>query len=209
MWSPSSATSAASPRSRRSPRASPGRLTIVAADALDVDMAALAPRPARIVANLPYNIATPLLIGWLRAEPWPPWYESLTLMFQREVAERIVAAARLEDLRPPQRARRLAGARPRSCSTCRRAPSPRRRRSPRRWCSLPRAGAARLRSGGPGAGDGRGLRPAAQDAPPEPEDARPRRACACWPRPASRRRGGRRRSTSPASSRSPTRWRPA
>ena len=47
--------------------------------------------PARIVANLPYNVATPLLIGWLKVEPWPPWYESMTLMFQREVAERIVA----------------------------------------------------------------------------------------------------------------------
>jgi len=69
----------------------PGRLEIVAADALTVDMAALAHAPARIVANLPYNVATPLLIGWLKAEPWPPWYESMTLMFQREVAERIVA----------------------------------------------------------------------------------------------------------------------
>ena len=69
----------------------PGRLTIIADDALAVDMAALPRRPARIVANLPYNIATPLLIGWLKTEPWPPWYESLTLMFQREVAERIVA----------------------------------------------------------------------------------------------------------------------
>ncbi len=71
--------------------AAPGRLTIVADDALAVDMAALAAPPARIVANLPYNIATPLLVGWLKAEPWPPWYESMTLMFQREVAERIVA----------------------------------------------------------------------------------------------------------------------
>ncbi len=71
--------------------ACPGRLTIVNDDALAVDMAGLAPRPARIVANLPYNVATPLLIGWLKAEPWPPWYESMTLMFQREVAERIVA----------------------------------------------------------------------------------------------------------------------
>ncbi len=69
----------------------PGRLEIVAADALAVDMAALARAPTRIVANLPYNVATPLLIGWLKAEPWPPWYESMTLMFQREVAERIVA----------------------------------------------------------------------------------------------------------------------
>jgi 16S rRNA (adenine1518-N6/adenine1519-N6)-dimethyltransferase len=54
-------------------------------------MAALADGPTRIVANLPYNIATPLLIGWLSAEPWPPWYEAMTLMFQREVAERIAA----------------------------------------------------------------------------------------------------------------------
>jgi len=75
----------------------PGRLTVIAGDALETDMAALAPRRAGartlVVANLPYNIATPLLVGWLRTEPWPPWYESLTLMFQREVAERIVAHA--------------------------------------------------------------------------------------------------------------------
>ncbi|MBX3491067.1 MAG: 16S rRNA (adenine(1518)-N(6)/adenine(1519)-N(6))-dimethyltransferase RsmA [Parvibaculum sp.] len=70
----------------------PGRLTIVEGDALKTDMAALATRPARIVANLPYNIATPLLVGWLQTDPWPPWFSSLTLMFQREVAERIVAA---------------------------------------------------------------------------------------------------------------------
>jgi 16S rRNA (adenine1518-N6/adenine1519-N6)-dimethyltransferase len=70
----------------------PDRLAIVHADALAVDLAALAEGPTRIVANLPYNIATPLLVGWLRAEPWPAWYESMTLMFQREVAERIVAA---------------------------------------------------------------------------------------------------------------------
>jgi 16S rRNA (adenine1518-N6/adenine1519-N6)-dimethyltransferase len=70
----------------------PGRLDVVAADALDFD-----PRPridgsrAAIVANLPYNIATALLVGWLTLEPWPPWYERLVLMFQREVAERITA----------------------------------------------------------------------------------------------------------------------
>ena len=68
-----------------------GRLTVVAGDALDIDMAALVSRPAAVVANLPYNISTPLLVGWLRTEPWPPWFQSLTLMFQREVAERIVA----------------------------------------------------------------------------------------------------------------------
>jgi 16S rRNA (adenine1518-N6/adenine1519-N6)-dimethyltransferase len=69
-----------------------GRLDVVEADALEVRVANLGPPPRRIVANLPYNIATPLLVGWLRAEPWPPWWTSLTLMFQREVAERIVAA---------------------------------------------------------------------------------------------------------------------
>ena len=73
--------------------AAPGRLTIIEADALAVDYATLAAgKPVRIVANLPYNIATPLLTGWLSAEPWPPYWRSLTLMFQREVAERIVAA---------------------------------------------------------------------------------------------------------------------
>ena len=70
----------------------PGRLTIVEGDALEVDYEALAAgRPAKIVANLPYNIATPLLTGWLTAKRWPPFYDSLTLMFQKEVAERIVA----------------------------------------------------------------------------------------------------------------------
>jgi 16S rRNA (adenine1518-N6/adenine1519-N6)-dimethyltransferase len=68
----------------------PGRLTIVSGDALETDYASLATGPVRIVANLPYNIATPLLTGWL-ADPWPPFFQSLTLMFQREVAERIVA----------------------------------------------------------------------------------------------------------------------
>lgn len=68
----------------------PGRLRVIAADALEIDYARLAEGPTRIIANLPYNIATPLLTGWL-ADPWPPFFESLTLMFQREVAERICA----------------------------------------------------------------------------------------------------------------------
>ena len=72
-------------------QAYPGRLEVVSGDALEVDYASLVQGPAKIVANLPYNIATPLLIGWLTGEAWPPFYESLTLMFQREVAERIVA----------------------------------------------------------------------------------------------------------------------
>jgi len=72
----------------------PGRLEIVEGDALSLDYRALAAvggGPVRICANLPYNIATALLVRWLEAEPWPPFYERLTLMFQREVALRIVA----------------------------------------------------------------------------------------------------------------------
>jgi 16S rRNA (adenine1518-N6/adenine1519-N6)-dimethyltransferase len=69
----------------------PGQLEIVAGDALEFDARGhLGQQRARVVANLPYNIATALLIGWL-TEPWPPWYDALVLMFQREVAERIVA----------------------------------------------------------------------------------------------------------------------
>jgi 16S rRNA (adenine1518-N6/adenine1519-N6)-dimethyltransferase len=71
----------------------PGRLEIVTGDALTFDPRPYAGRsPIRIVANLPYNIATPLLVSWVSAEPWPPWYDAAILMFQREVAERIVAA---------------------------------------------------------------------------------------------------------------------
>jgi 16S rRNA (adenine1518-N6/adenine1519-N6)-dimethyltransferase len=70
----------------------PGRLTIISGDALEIDYRALADGPTRIVANLPYNIATPLLTGWLTLDPWPSFFDSLTLMFQREVAERICAA---------------------------------------------------------------------------------------------------------------------
>lgn len=70
----------------------PDRLSVVAGDAMTTDYASLADGPIRIVANLPYNIGTELLVGWLTADPWPPFYDSLTLMFQREVAERIVAA---------------------------------------------------------------------------------------------------------------------
>ncbi len=74
----------------------PDRLTVISADALAFDAAPHlgdAPTgPVRIIANLPYNIATALLVRWLSVEPWPPWYDSLVLMFQREVAERIVAA---------------------------------------------------------------------------------------------------------------------
>jgi 16S rRNA (adenine1518-N6/adenine1519-N6)-dimethyltransferase len=71
----------------------PGRLEVMADNALEVDLKPyLTGGPFRIVANLPYNIATPLLVSWLTTEPWPPWFDRLVLMFQREVAERIVAA---------------------------------------------------------------------------------------------------------------------
>jgi 16S rRNA (adenine1518-N6/adenine1519-N6)-dimethyltransferase len=70
----------------------PDRLAIIAGDALEFDPRPfLGGAPARVVANLPYNIATALLVSWLTLEPWPPWYDRLVLMFQREVAERIVA----------------------------------------------------------------------------------------------------------------------
>lgn len=73
----------------------PGRLEIVDGDALAVDhrslVADIHAGPVRIVANLPYNIATPLLVGWLETEPWPPWWDRLVLMFQKEVALRIAA----------------------------------------------------------------------------------------------------------------------
>jgi 16S rRNA (adenine1518-N6/adenine1519-N6)-dimethyltransferase len=71
----------------------PGQLDVVAADALAFDpRTRIDGAPACIVANLPYNIATPLLIAWVSAEPWPPWFDRAVLMFQREVAERIVAS---------------------------------------------------------------------------------------------------------------------
>jgi 16S rRNA (adenine1518-N6/adenine1519-N6)-dimethyltransferase len=70
----------------------PGRLAVIAGDALAVDIAPhLDGGPARIIANLPYNISTALLVRWLATEPWPPWFDMMVLMFQREVAERIVA----------------------------------------------------------------------------------------------------------------------
>ncbi|MGH6762769.1 MAG: 16S rRNA (adenine(1518)-N(6)/adenine(1519)-N(6))-dimethyltransferase RsmA [Phyllobacterium sp.] len=71
----------------------PNRLRVISGDALETDFARLAEgQQVRIVANLPYNVGTQLLVNWLLSEPWPPFYASMTLMFQREVGERIVAA---------------------------------------------------------------------------------------------------------------------
>lgn len=69
----------------------PGKLRVIEGDALAVDAPALFAGRPHIVSNLPYNVGTALLVGWLTAE-WQPWWQSLTLMFQKEVAERIVAA---------------------------------------------------------------------------------------------------------------------
>ncbi len=74
----------------------PGRLEVIAGDALKVDLTPYLGAPGRgrlrIVANLPYNVGTELFVRWMMPERWPPWWDSLTLMFQREVAERMVAA---------------------------------------------------------------------------------------------------------------------
>jgi 16S rRNA (adenine1518-N6/adenine1519-N6)-dimethyltransferase len=74
----------------------PGRLTVLHGDALEIDLAAHLTPPVKIVSNLPYNVGTELLIRWLCPPVWPPIWSSLTLMFQKEVAERIVAKPRTE-----------------------------------------------------------------------------------------------------------------
>ena len=72
--------------------AHPGRLSVLQGDALAIDPLAHMTPPIRVVANLPYNIGTELLVRWLTPPAWPPFWQSLTLMFQREVAERITAS---------------------------------------------------------------------------------------------------------------------
>lgn len=70
----------------------PGRLEVIEGDALKTDFEALAPEgPVKIIANLPYNVGTQLLVNWILPKQWPPFWESLTLMFQKEVGERVVA----------------------------------------------------------------------------------------------------------------------
>jgi 16S rRNA (adenine1518-N6/adenine1519-N6)-dimethyltransferase len=70
----------------------PGRLEVIEGDALETDFEALAPEgPVKIIANLPYNVGTQLLVNWLLPKQWPPFWQSLTLMFQKEVGQRIVA----------------------------------------------------------------------------------------------------------------------
>ena len=69
----------------------PGRFEVINGDALEIDPLEHLTPPIRIAANLPYNVGTELLVRWLTPKEWPPFWQSLTLMFQREVAERIVA----------------------------------------------------------------------------------------------------------------------
>ena len=69
----------------------PGRLDVFNADALDFDIRGQLTGPVRVVANLPYNVGTELLVRWLTPKDWPPFWSRLTLMFQKEVAERIIA----------------------------------------------------------------------------------------------------------------------
>jgi len=71
----------------------PGQLDVIEGDALAVDAREVCGGSAHIVANLPYNVGTALLVDWLESDVWPPWWQSATLMFQAEVAERIVATA--------------------------------------------------------------------------------------------------------------------
>lgn len=79
------------PALRQIAEAYPGRLTVLHGDALDLPVAEHLTGPVRIAANLPYNVGTELLVRWLTPPEWPPFWDSLTLMFQREVAQRIVA----------------------------------------------------------------------------------------------------------------------
>src|SRR6185312_626834 len=69
----------------------PGKLKIISADAMELEESSITPPGVHVAANLPYNVGTQLLIKWLSTETWPPFWSSLTLMFQREVAERITA----------------------------------------------------------------------------------------------------------------------
>ena len=144
-------------------------------------------RPAKIVANLPYNIATPLLIDWLSIEPWPPWYDMMVLMFQREVAERIVAR---ENDEAYGRLAVLANWRAETkilfdISPAAFVPQPKVTSSVVRL--VPRKAPEAVRPPGARAGRGGGVRPAAKNAAAKPEIARRRSG------PAGRRRA---RSTS-------------
>ena len=150
----------------------PGRLEIVHADAQRFDpRPMLGGEPARIVANLPYNIATALLVDWLSIEPWPPWYDMMVLMFQREVAERIVAR---ENDEAYGRLAVLANWRAETkilfdISPAAFVPQPKVTSSVVRL--VPRNRTRAVRSPRPRTGGGRSLRPAPENAAAEPQIA--------------------------------------
>ena len=190
--------SARSPRSQKIAAHYPGRLEVIAGDALGFDPApelSGAAGAGRREPALQYR--DPLLIRWLSAEPWPPWYDPLVLMFQREVAERIVAAAGIEDLWPALGADRMAHREPhpvRHRAFGLRAAAEgdvfagRARAAPPRRCPATAGAGARHRSR---------LRPAPQDAAAKPEIPRRRSRCIA---------GGSRVSSQPRA-RSRFRWR--
>ena len=150
----------------------PGKLEVINADALKLDERAILPPGTRIASNLPYNVGTGLLIKWLTGDSWPPFWSSLTLMFQREVAERIVAKAGQRALWPAVGAGGLAD---QSENPVRREPQ--RLRAAALGDLLHRAAGAAAGTGRAGesekagSGDRRRFRPAPQDAAPEPEAA--------------------------------------
>ena len=171
----------------------PGRLEVIEGDVLATDYRALAPAagPVRIVANLPYNIATPLLIGWLQTEPWPPFFDRMTLMFQREVAERIVATP---DDDAYGRLAVLAGWRAEARLLF--DISPKAFTPPPKVVSsvvelIPRVEPLPCDRAALGARHGGRLRPEAEDAAPEPQEPRRRSIAAFWPPQAWSRRHGR------------------
>ena len=154
----------------------PGRLTVIEGDALRLDPLPHLTPPVRIVANLPYNVGTELLVRWLTPPAWPPFWQSLTLMFQKEVAERIVAApgskayGRLSILAQWRTEPRIAFELPARAFT----PPP---KVASAVVQLERARGAALpgRPRHPLARGGARLRPAAQDAALEPQAPRPGR----------------------------------
>ena len=172
----SSATARCLPALAEIAAAWPGRLTVLEGDALASTRGRSLTPPVRVVANLPYNVGTELLVRWLTPAAWPPFWSSLTLMFQKEVAERIVAPPGSQGLRPAGDPRAVA----RRPEARLRDPGPRLHPAAEgRQRRRPDRGAARAalprRPGGALPRRRARLRPAPQDAAREPQAARPRR----------------------------------
>ena len=148
----------------------PGRLEIIEGDALRIAPETLIVKagamPIRIVANLPYNVATALLAGWLEAEPWPPFYDRLTLMFQREVAGALSRPRPSGRITDGSRCWRDGGRRRASCSTSRPPLSSRAKSHVERGRTHAAREPGPLRHGDAGGAHPGRVRPAAQDAAP-------------------------------------------